>query len=101
MFSIVNATSGYGKTTIAHGVSLHVGDGDVVRLLGLDGPPVAAGTDLSSDGRTVGRVLYAARPRSGRAAIALGVIEDSAGQGALQLAGGGVARPASARSFLS
>jgi ABC-type branched-subunit amino acid transport system ATPase component len=37
MFSIVNATSGYGKTTIVHGVSLHVGEGEVVGLLGRNG----------------------------------------------------------------
>ncbi|UVC12214.1 ABC transporter ATP-binding protein (plasmid) [Rhizobium sp. TH2] len=37
MFSIVNATSGYGKTTIVRDVSLTVGAGEVVGLLGRNG----------------------------------------------------------------
>lgn len=72
-----------------------------LRLLGLEGSPVAPGTALIEAGRTVGRVLYAARPRSGGAAIALGVVEASATQAALQLAGGGLARPDPGGNFLS
>lgn len=37
MFSIVNATSGYGKTTIVRDVSLTVNAGEVVGLLGRNG----------------------------------------------------------------
>jgi tRNA-modifying protein YgfZ len=72
-----------------------------LRLLRLDGLPVAPGAALTEDGRPVGRVLYAARPRSGGAATALGVIEASVAQAALQLADGGFARPGDGRSFLS
>ena len=72
-----------------------------LRLLVLEGLPVPSGTALLEDGRTVGRVLYAARPRSGEAAVALGVVEASAAQAALRLAGHNLARPVAGESFLS
>ncbi|MEO0544402.1 MAG: ABC transporter ATP-binding protein [Pseudomonadota bacterium] len=37
MFKVIDATGGYGKTTIIRGVSLHVRKGEIVALLGRNG----------------------------------------------------------------
>lgn len=37
MFNVVNATGGYGKTTIIRNVDLHVQEGEIVALLGRNG----------------------------------------------------------------